>query len=651
VKTTIRLISLASLLIISAFAYSAYPQSTAFLFQGNLSDSDQPADGNYDFEFRLFDQSVGGNQVGPTVPASGIQVSGGSLSAVLDFGVQFPGTARWLEISVRPAAMPKVQDSLGGYTVLAPRHPIASVPYAMRSTSSGMADNASQLGGVAAAQFVVTTDPRLSDARPPTAGSGDYIQNGLMQQPSSNFFISGVGEADYFDASHYRIGGNQVLSTPTGDNTYVGVGTGLGATGMRNTLVGRAAGTNMSGGDNTFLGYEAGHSNASGYENTFLGKGSGRLNEFGLRNTFIGFESGINNYTGVSNTFVGRWSGFQNTGGDNNTFVGKDSGPGNQTGSGNTFLGYNSGTDSWTGNENTFLGMGAGWENVQGSNNTIVGANANVGATNLTNASAIGHRAYVAQNNSLVLGAINGVNGATASTKVGIGTTSPVELFHVAFPDGNILIGDPNCAGPQFAAVGFSTSLTCNNYALLGSTDETMINVPAGGTMYFREGNSTKMRLKPGGILRLDNLGAAGSTQICRNVDLEISTCSSSIRYKTNVSDFAGGIDILDRLRPVTFNWKGSGLLDLGLVAEEVATVDPLLVTYNANGAVEGVKYDRIGVVLVNVVRKQQEEIVDLREQLDGKEARIQRLEAEAAAIRAAFCSQNQNLEICNDQQ
>ncbi|MBL0358383.1 MAG: tail fiber domain-containing protein [Chitinophagaceae bacterium] len=50
------------------------------------------------------------------------------------------------------------------------------------------------------------------------------------------------------------------------------------------------------------------------------------------------------------------------------------------------------------------------------------------------NATAIGYRAVVAQDNSLVLGSINGINGATADTRIGIGTTAPTQKLHVLAP-------------------------------------------------------------------------------------------------------------------------------------------------------------------------------------------------------------------------
>src|SRR5262249_41439071 len=59
--------------------------------------------------------------------------------------------------------------------------------------SATNATNATQLGGVPAVQYVQTSDPRLSDSRPPTAGSSNYIQNTAVAQSSSNFNISGNG--------------------------------------------------------------------------------------------------------------------------------------------------------------------------------------------------------------------------------------------------------------------------------------------------------------------------------------------------------------------------------------------------------------------------------------------------------------------------
>src|SRR6185369_7723341 len=60
---------------------------------------------------------------------------------------------------------------------------------------------------------------------------------------------------------------------------------------------------------------------------------------------------------------------------------------------------------------------------------------------------------------------------------------------------------------------------------------------------------------------------------------------------------------------PIIFRWKSDNTLDLGFGAEDVAAVEPLLVTHNSNGEIEGVKYDRISAALVNAVKELQERI------------------------------------------
>jgi hypothetical protein len=141
-------------------------------------------------------------------------------------------------------------------------------------------------------------------------------------------------------------------------------------------------------------------------------------------------------------------------------------------------------------------------------------------------------------------------------------------------------------------------------------------------------------RLHVNGTLRVATLGAAGATALCRNASGQIATCSSSLRYKTDIKDFTPGLDLLRNLRPVSFRWKDEGTPDLGFVAEEVATIDPRLATYGAKGEVEGVKYDRVGVILVNAVKEQQAEIESLRRQVDALKALVCASQPDAAVCK-----------------
>ncbi len=175
---------------------TCFAQTSGFTYQGKLASSGAPANGDYQFEFKLFNDDLAGIQIGTTqtVVAS---VQNGIFTTRLDFGAaSFPADAdRWLEISVRP------NSSTDPYTVLSPRQQINSVPFAIRSLratdadnadNATNADNAASLGGVASGNFVQTNDARLSDARPPAPGSGNYIQNSVSSQ-AANFYISGNG--------------------------------------------------------------------------------------------------------------------------------------------------------------------------------------------------------------------------------------------------------------------------------------------------------------------------------------------------------------------------------------------------------------------------------------------------------------------------
>lgn len=181
-----RYLSLAiTMMFCAVFSISA--QTTAFTYQGSLQAGGSPASGSFDFEFVLFDALSGGTQVGSTLTKSGVAVANGTFSVSLDFGSNFPGANRFLEIHVRPAGG-------GSYTVLAPRQPVNTSPYSVKSLSSDTATNTIQLGGVAANQYVLTGDTRLTDSRNPLPGSANYIQNqNAGPQATSNFNISGNG--------------------------------------------------------------------------------------------------------------------------------------------------------------------------------------------------------------------------------------------------------------------------------------------------------------------------------------------------------------------------------------------------------------------------------------------------------------------------
>ncbi|MFH1747891.1 MAG: hypothetical protein ABIG44_12725 [Planctomycetota bacterium] len=106
-----------------------------FTYQGQLKDAGIPADGDYDFVFRLFDAATDGAQVDSDYPVDDWPVSDGLFTVQLDFGATaFTNEARWLEVAVRP------WDSNDPHIVLAPRQPVTAAPvalYALDGPGSG----------------------------------------------------------------------------------------------------------------------------------------------------------------------------------------------------------------------------------------------------------------------------------------------------------------------------------------------------------------------------------------------------------------------------------------------------------------------------------------------------------------------------------
>jgi hypothetical protein len=108
----------------------AQPAGTTFTYQGRLATSGTPSNGLHDLRFRLFDAAAGGLQVGPTLCANDITVVDGEFTVLLDFGAQFSGSQRYIEIDVRADSGFDCSEQTG-YETLAPRQNITPTPYAL----------------------------------------------------------------------------------------------------------------------------------------------------------------------------------------------------------------------------------------------------------------------------------------------------------------------------------------------------------------------------------------------------------------------------------------------------------------------------------------------------------------------------------------
>jgi len=126
-------LSLARLLLLLLLSTLNYPlstsaQGTAFTYQGRLNDGANPANGNYDLQFTIYDALSAGNSVAGPITNAPTGATNGLFTVTLDFGSgAFTGPALWLEIGVR------TNGSAGVYTTLAPRRALTPAPYAIFS--------------------------------------------------------------------------------------------------------------------------------------------------------------------------------------------------------------------------------------------------------------------------------------------------------------------------------------------------------------------------------------------------------------------------------------------------------------------------------------------------------------------------------------
>jgi hypothetical protein len=332
---------------------------------------------------------------------------------------------------------------------------------------------------------------------------------------------------------------------------------------------------------------------AQGPTDLFLGTNAGNPGvSTGARDTAVGVNSMAALTSGNSNTGLGYNSLLSCTSGGSNTALGTFSQNATTTGAVNTSVGSGSLSANTTGNGNVAVGNSAMSRNTTSGDNVAVGLNALFFTTGGSN-TALGSNAL-----------------ATNST----GT-------------GNIGLG-------YFAGSNISSG---------GNNIDIGNSAPGNESDTIRIGNTQTSAYLAG----VSGVTVASGVQVYIDANGQLGTLTSSVRYKEDVADMAGASRQLMRLRPVTFHYKapyddGSHLLQYGLIAEEVAKVDPELVQFDGKGQAQTVRYHVIDMMLLNEVQRQEGELASQtaeigtlhaladrqRAELDQQGARLQKLEA-----------------------
>jgi hypothetical protein len=343
-----------------------------------------------------------------------------------------------------------------------------------------------------------------------------------------------------------------------------------------------------------------------GYPGGNTGEGEDALFSLttGIVNTAIGFNALFSNTNGSSNTAVGSDALFSNISGSNNAAIGSHALLNNIRGSNNTATGINALFLNDTGRNNTATGFQALTFNQGGSNNTANGVNALFNNFAGINNTATGINALL--------------NNTTGSFNIALGNRAGLNLTTGSH---NIHIGNQ----------GFADESAHIRIGTVGTHTATFIAGIRGVTV-------------------------AGGVPVVVGTNGQLGTQTSSVRFKEAIKPMDAASEAIHALQPVMFHYKSdkTGTPEFGLIAEEVAEVNPDLVVHDENGEIYTVRYDAVNAMLLNEFlkehRKNEEQeaaitrlkrdfgatIAQLTARLDEQAAQIQKVSAQLEASKPA---------------
>ncbi|MFA5161392.1 MAG: tail fiber domain-containing protein, partial [Elusimicrobiales bacterium] len=481
------------------------------------------------------------------------------------------------------------------------------------------------------------------------------------------------------------VGVSALGSNTANYNTAVGMQALLyNTSGANNTANGYQAMYGVSGqstgGNNTANGYQALYGNTTGAGNAAFGYRTLYYNTTGGYNTAIGYQAGMYYGTGTS----------QNLTPTNSVYLGYDARPAADAETNEIVIGY---AGRGNGSNSATLGNASITKTVlQGS--VGIGSTAPVakldviGTTWLNNSSgdtglrALGTTIAAAPGSNYSSGTDPGdalrtlTVVATGSTRPAILTLRSVDGGYNGFWD---LVADPNTSKFYLSVPGSVPALTVTTGNLIGIGS----TAPAGrldvaGTFYTEAG-SIRMRAQDGsnegaeitmtgagsnGSFTFDNYGGdgrffwndssahtmsifnagAGSAKLTVTGDVYANNYyhNSDERLKTDINT-SKGLDIITKLRGVSFKWKSDGQRDDGIIAQELEKVMPEAVRTTREGF-KVVSYDAMAAPMIESVK-------ELKAASDRQDEEMKALRAENAAQAEAIRALTNRLKALEDKQ
>jgi hypothetical protein len=345
----------------------------------------------------------------------------------------------------------------------------------------------------------------------------------------------------------------------------------------------------------------------------------------GLNNTAVGASALESNNTGGYNVAIGGLALAANTGGQQNMAIGAEALAHNIS-SFNLAIGFRVGFMNTTGTNLTGIGAAALRNNTTGNDNTAIGTQALFNNTNADRNTAIGSQSLT--NNNATSNVAVGYQALLSNTTGAHNTACGISAL------------DSNTSGGFNIAIGsFAGSNLTTGYN----------NIEIGSSGFPGEHNTIRISVANGIATFIDGIygiTAAGPTlPVYINSGGQLSTNTSSRRFKNEIKPMDGVSEAILALKPVTFHYKtdAKGTAQFGLIAEEVAEVNPDLVVRDKEGKPYSVRYDQVNAMLLNeflkehkTVEEQGATIARQQKQIEALTAGLQKVSAQLEVSKPA---------------
>jgi hypothetical protein len=123
------------------------------------------------------------------------------------------------------------------------------------------------------------------------------------------------------------------------------------------------------------------------------------------------------------------------------------------------------------------------------------------------------------------------------------------------------------------------------------------------------------------------------TTPVVVSANGQLGSITSSERFKKDIASMDKTSEAILSLRPVTFHYKSDSkdTPQFGLIAEEVAKVNPALVLPDKEGKPYSVRYEAVNAMLLNEFLKEHRKVEQLEKEIAALTARLQKVSAQLA--------------------